>query len=53
MITWPIFLALFLAVIAVYFSIKHDDAKEEKMQQEEEKENLKQADLEKNSFKTE
>lgn len=53
MITWPIFLALFLAAIAVYFSIKHDDAKEEKMKQAEEKENLEKENLEKNRSKTE
>ncbi|MBN1650443.1 MAG: hypothetical protein JW857_03890 [Bacteroidales bacterium] len=28
MITWPIFVAFFLAIIAVYFSVKHDDEKE-------------------------
>lgn len=31
MITWPIFVAFFLAVIAVYFSVKHDDEKENEL----------------------
>ncbi|MDA3906853.1 MAG: hypothetical protein PF484_12340 [Bacteroidales bacterium] len=47
MITWPIFLAFFLAVIAVYISIKLEDAKENKKQQDIENEKIKIANLEK------
>ena len=47
MITWPIFLALFLSIIAVYFSVKFEDSKINKKRQEKEKEELKQLDLEK------
>jgi len=47
MITWPIFLALFLSIIAVYLSIKIEDSKINKRRQEKEKDELKQLDLEK------
>lgn len=33
MITWPIFIAFFLAVIAVFFSVKHDDSKEKEQKE--------------------
>lgn len=45
MIVWPIFVALFLAIIAVYFSIKAEDNKAKKERRLKEDEELKQLDL--------
>ena len=45
MITWPIFIALFLSITAVYFSIKAEDNKVKKEKQEKEKQEYKRLDL--------
>lgn len=37
MITWPIFVAFVLAVIAVYFSVKAEDLRENKRKSEAER----------------
>jgi len=45
MIIWPIFIALFLAVAAVYFSIKAEDNKVKEEQEQKDKKELKRLDL--------
>jgi len=47
MITWPIFVGLILAVIAVYASINAEQAKIIKEKQAKDKEELKRIDLKK------
>jgi hypothetical protein len=53
MITWPIFLALFLSIAAVYISIKVENKKENKKQQEKEIQELKRLDLIKRKLRIE
>ena len=45
MVTWPIFIALILSITAVYFSIKVEDDKVKKEQQEKETKKFKRLDL--------
>lgn len=45
MITWPIFIALFLSITAVYFSVKAESNKVKKEQQEKETKEFKRLDL--------
>lgn len=40
MIIWPIFVALFLSIIAVYFSIKAENKKERRLKEDEERKQL-------------
>lgn len=46
MITWPIFVALILAAVAVYASIMAEEAKSQEKQNEEKKAELNRKDLE-------
>jgi sensor domain CHASE-containing protein len=46
MITWPIFVALILAAVAVYASIMAEEAKVQEKQNEEKKDELNRKDLE-------
>ncbi len=50
MITWPIFVAFFLGVIAVYFSVKHDDENENELNKSLEK-NKKEEDIQEDRIK--
>lgn len=51
MITWPIFVALFLAVLAIYFKVKAENKaieKEKELREKEEKEKRIEEDNQKN-----
>lgn len=45
MITWPIFVALFLSIIAVFFSLRSEENKVKKERKQEELEAFKKQDL--------
>lgn len=47
MITWPIFVALFLSIIAVFFSLRSEENKVKKERKQEELEAFKKQDLDK------
>lgn len=45
MITWPIFVALFLSISAVYLSVQAEKNKKDKKKSQKEKEEFKRLDL--------